>query len=170
MAKFGQGNKPLWSTEGSCGQFCSGLPDMVSWTARYYTLLLSKGLVQRFNWYCYDIFGILWDGKELTPTGKMLGVIQTDWGYSGATFKGCTATKESTCSGGGHIYTCNLKEGGTGGTAQAAWYDSEGNSCSYTPKGTGWIDYQDLTGTKTSYSGGPVTLSTRPILFEKAAP
>jgi hypothetical protein len=169
MAEFGQSNKPLWSTEGSCGKYCPGLPDMVSWTARYYTLLLSTGVVERFNWYCYDIFGILWDGKQLTPTGKMLGVVQSDWGYSGATFNGCTATKQPSCAGAGHIYTCNLKEGGTGVTAQAAWYDSQDNTCSYTPKGTGWIDYNDLTGTKTNYTGGAVTLGTRPILFEKAA-
>ncbi len=169
MAQFGQSNKPLWATEGSCGKYCPGLPDMVAWTARYYTMMLSKNEVARFNWYCYDIYGVLWDGNELTPTGQMLGVLQSDWGYMGGTFKGCTETKVASCSGAGHIFACNLKEGGTGAPAQAAWYDSQGNTCSFTPKGTGWIDYQDLTGKKTHYSGGPVTLGNRPILFEKAA-
>jgi hypothetical protein len=168
MAQFGQSSKPLWSTEGSCGKYCPGLPDIVSWTARYYTLLLSKNEVARFNWYCYDIYGILWNGEELTPTGKMLGVIQSDWGYSGATFNGCTETKQPSCAGAGHIFTCNLKEGGTGVSAQAAWYDSQGNACSFTPEGSGWVDYQDLGGAKTIYTGGAVTLGTRPILFEKA--
>jgi hypothetical protein len=51
-----------------------------------------------------------------------------------------------------------------------AWYDSQGNTCSYTPKGTGWIDYNNLSDNKTSYTGGPVTLGTQPILFEKAPP
>lgn len=170
MAAFGQSGKPLWATEGSCGQWCPGLPDMVGWTARYYTLLISKGFVKRFNWFCYDIFGTLWNGKELTPTGKMLGVLQSDWGYDGGSFNGCTRTKEPSCAGNGNVYTCNLTEGGTGAPAQAAWYTSQGNTCSYAPKGTGWIDYQDLTGTKTNYTGGPVTLGTQPILFEKAAP
>jgi hypothetical protein len=170
MAKNGQSSKPLWSTEGSCGQWCPGLPDMVGWTARYYTLLLSKSLVDRFNWYCYDIFGTLWNGKSLTPTGQMLGVIQSDWGYAGGTFSGCTATKKSSCAGAGHIYTCDLSEGGTGATAQVAWYDSQGNTCSYTPTGTGWIDYNDLTNNKTDYTGGPVTLGTSPILFEQSPP
>ncbi len=170
MAEFGQGSKPLWATEGSCGKFCTGLPDILSWTARYYTLLVSKGEVQRFNWFCYDIFGTLWDGKELTPTGKMLGVLQSDWGYAGGTFNGCTATAKPSCAGGGHVYTCNMTEGGTGASAQVAWYDSQGNTCSYTPSGTGWIDYNSLTDAKTKYTSGPVSLGTRPILFEKKAP
>jgi hypothetical protein len=167
MAEFGQSGKPLWATEGSCGKWCAGLPDMVSWTARYYTLLLSSGKVKRFNWYSYDVFGTLWNGKELTPTGQMLGVLQSDWGYAGGTFNGCTATTEPSCAGAGHIYTCNMQEGGTGTTAEVAWYDSQGNTCPFTPKGTGWIDYNDVTGHKTIYNGGPVTLSDRPILFEK---
>jgi len=167
MAKFGQSGKPLWATEGSCGKWCSGLPDMVGWAARYYTLLLSAGEVQRFNWYSYDIYGILWDGEELTPTGQMLGVLQSDWGYAGGTFNGCTATNEPSCAGAGDVYTCNMQEGGSGTTAQVAWYDSQGNTCPYTPQGTGWIDYNDVTGNKTTYTGGPVTLGTRPILFEK---
>jgi len=170
MATFGQSSKPLWSTEGSCGQWCPGLPDILGWTARYYTLMLSKGLVQRFNWYCYDIFGTLWNGKALTPTGEMLGVLQSDWGYAGGTFSGCTATKKAGCAGEGHIYTCNMTEGGTGAAAQVAWYDSQGNTCSYTPKGTGWIDYNNLTNSKTNYTGGPVTLTTSPILFEQTPP
>jgi len=100
----------------------------------------------------------------------MLAVLQSDWGYAGGTFNGCSATKATSCAGMGHIYTCNITEGGNGASAQVAWYDSQGNTCSYTPKGTGWIDYNSLTDTKTNYTSGPVTLGTRPILFEKKAP
>jgi hypothetical protein len=169
MAEFGQSNKPLWVTEGSCGKYCPDTNghDEVAWTGKYYTLLLSEGEVARFDWYCYDIYGTLWDGKELTPTGKAVAVMQWDWGYAGGTFSGCQASKQSSCKGAGNIWTCGLKEGGSGTAAQVAWYDSEGNTCSYTPSGSGWVDYNNLYDQKTPYSGGPVTLTNSPILFEK---
>jgi len=167
MQEFGQSAKPLWATEGSCGKYCPEVGDEVAWIGRYYTLLLSQGEVARFDWYCYDIYGILWNGEELTPIGVALGVMQDDWGYVGGSFAGCTATQEPNCTGQGQIYTCGLTEGNTGTTGQVAWYDSQGNTCSYTPSGSGWVDYKDLYGNTVQYNGGAVTLTNSPILFEK---
>jgi hypothetical protein len=167
MAQFGQSGKPLWATEGSCGKYCSSLKDEVGWTGVFYTLMLSRGEVARFNWFCYDIFGTLWDGTQLTPTGKAVGIMQKEWGYDGGTFSGCYATKQPSCDGAGNVRTCAIIEGGTGTSGQVAWYDRKGKKCAYTPKGTGWIDYKDLSGNTTNYTGGAITLTNSPILLEK---
>ncbi len=79
---------------------------------------------------------------------------------------GCTSTATS-CTGSGHIRACAFTEGTIGTLAQVAWYDSYNNTCSFTPAGTGWIDYRDLQGNVHSYGGGAVTVGNSPFLFEK---
>jgi hypothetical protein len=169
MAEFGQSGKPLWITEGSCGAYCPVVGDNVAWIGAYYTLILSQGQAVRYVYNSYDNFAPLWNGTQLTPMGLAVAVMEKDWGYETATFAagGCTSTVQTSCAGQGKIWTCNLTEGGSGTVAQTAWYDSKNNTCSYTPGGSGWVDYNDLTGNKTDYTGGPVTLTNRPILFEK---
>lgn len=165
MAEFGQSGKLLFLSEGSCGKACYGDPEP-GWAGRFYTLMLSKGQVARFDWNGYDTLAPLWDGTKLTPTGTALGVMQVDWGYDGGAFKGCNAKLRTDCTGGGHVYTCAMTEGKTGTSALVAWYDSQGNSCSFTPGGSGWVDYKDLSGDVTTYNGGSVSLTDSPILFE----
>jgi hypothetical protein len=168
MADFGQSDKILFLSEGSCGKACYGDPEP-AWMGRFYTLMLSQGQVSRFDWNGWDTLAPLWNGTALTSSGIALQVMQSDWGYAGATFPaaGCTSTPEPSCTGAGNIWTCDLTEGGTGTKAQTAWYDSQGNSCSFTPTGSGWIDYKNLAGKKITYSHGAVKLTNSPILFEQ---
>lgn len=168
MAKFGQSNKPLFLSEGSCGKACYGDPEP-GWAGRFYTLMLSKGQVARFDWNGWDTLAPLWNGSGLTATGIALQVMQADWGYAGGTFDagGCSSKAQSKCAGAGNIHTCGLTEGNTGTRALVAWYDSKGNACSYTPGGSGWVDYKNLAGHTLPYKGGSVKLTNSPILFEK---
>jgi len=181
MSSFGQGSKPLFLTEGSWGAYCkTGCPagfDPVSWTGRYYTLMLSQGKVARFAWYNYDTFAPIWCltigtgcavTGQLSTTGIATYQLQSVWNYVGGTFGsgGCTSTATS-CTGSGHIRACPLTEGTTGKSAQVAWYDSYNNTCPYTPAGSGWSDYRDLQGNFHSDTGGSVTLGNSPLLFEK---
>lgn len=158
-------NKPLFISEGSC-ELCT-MNDPVAWTGSYYSLLLAGGQVPSFTWHFYDNgAGKMWDGQELTPIGTAVAVMQTDWGYQGAQFTGQCSSTPASC--GGNFWTCPLIEGGarSGTQALTAWYDVSGSSCGFAPGTPGWVDYIDLTGLVTTFTG-PVPLGNRPIMFEK---
>jgi len=182
MSTYSQSSKSLFLTEGSWGAYCStSCPtgfDPVAWTGRYYTLMLSQGQVARFAWYNYDTFAPIWclstgegcsAANELSTTGTAIYQMQSVWHYDGGTFGagGCSKTAKPSCTGAGNIRSCPLLEGTTGTTSLVAWYDSYGNTCSYTPGGTGWVDYRNLEGVKTTHTSGAVTLGNSPLLFEK---
>ena len=187
MSNYNQGTKPLFITEGSWGGYCANVCptnfDPVAYTGRYYTLMVSQAEVTRFAWYNYDNYAPFWcsdtygqgegcmnpppDG--LSTSGIALGQMQSVWGYDGGTFN-ASACQKIAASCGGHFRACGLTEGVTSTTALVAWYDVYSNSCSYTPPPPGpnlvWIDYRDLSGHTTNYSGGSVSLTNSPILFE----
>jgi hypothetical protein len=118
MAKYGQQDKPLWSTEGSWGS-ARDLPDtnqQAAFVARSYLLLWSEG-VARFYWYRLDSarFGILRNQRNTINEAGVAYEQVAKW------MVGATMTRP--CSEQANVWTCYLTLS-DGTVAQAVWSDT----------------------------------------------
>jgi hypothetical protein len=160
MAAFGQGNKPLWNTEGGWGRN-NNVPDpdaQAAFLARQYLLQWSSG-VSRFYWYAYDDsqWGTLWNATEgLTKAGKAFQELRV-W-MAGATLLGkCTATDRA--------WTCPfIRQGGY--KAIAVWDPDRQTKYSPPPE---YTRFRDLGGNVHEING-EVPIGPSPILIEHVAP
>jgi len=103
--KYGQQDKPIWSTEGSWGDgtaACFNDHDLRSaFIARYFVMIASKA-VERFYWYGWDYgpeHGAFWSATEgLLPEARAYGQMH-DW-IANAGLGECTAA--------GTVWSCPL--------------------------------------------------------------
>lgn len=162
-------NKPIWMTEGSykSGSVALDFPTasaQAGYIPRYFLIQWALGF-QRVDWYEWD--NAAWG--PLMPTSRSDGssvpltaYTQTyDWLVGRQMTSKCsTATPTSVTS----TYTCGLAGAG-GYKGLVAWITS--GSTSFTPPSPAtYTQYRDLAGNVTPYSGGVVTITTSPILFE----
>jgi hypothetical protein len=164
LAANGQGNKPLFSSEGGFGaKVAITDPDQeAAWIARFELLMQSIG-VARSYWYA-------WDGATtpfwLDSSGTQIG---------GTTYNEMTnwlvgATLSSPCAAVGTVWQCGYTRPG-GYKAIAVWdtsqtcNDANCTTSSFTIP-SGYDYFLDITGVKTKTSGSTVQIGLKPILLE----
>ena len=162
MAKYGQQNKPLWSTEGGW-QADSGVRTealQAAFLARFYVLHWSSG-IQRLYWYAWDDpkFGTLWDSKNgMHPAATTYKVMQ-NWMVG--------ATMPQSCSVNNSTYTCPLTRSSA---YQAEIVFNPNSTLSYSAPSQ-YIQYRDITGkTYPVPANGVVHIGPAPIMLETSTP
>jgi len=161
MAKWGQGDRPLWDTEASWGpaNHLQNEDDRIAFVARTLILQWSKG-VQRFYWYAWNDtnYGTLYDmdARKIRPSGMAYGEV-VKW-LSGAELTAPCAAFDST-------WTCGFKLSG-GMQAQAVWNSSvpTSSTVSFRPAPK-YLLYRNLDGGTIQVSGGSIRVGRKPILL-----
>jgi len=150
----GFAGKPIWHTEGSyyattnCSLWQADLVAQRAYLGQYFVVWASEG-VKRNYWYAWDINAKLWQAASnpanpvlsttgwtadaagfINPAGMAWNVVQS-W-LTGTSF----TNSPHGCSASSNLWTCPVTLS-TGKAALIAWYDSWGNSSSYTP-GSGY--------------------------------
>ena len=160
MAKYGQQNKPLWSSEAGWGADSSASTDILqtAFLARYSILHWSSG-IQRLYWYAWDnpTFGTLWDSTNgIHPAGNTYQVME-NW-LVGATMPQSCAVNNST-------YTCPLTRSGA---YQAQIVFNPNSTLSYSAPSQ-YIQYRDVFGNMYPVPNA-LTIGPAPIMLETNTP
>jgi cellulase (glycosyl hydrolase family 5) len=158
MNTYGQGSKPLWTTEDGWGHD-SWLPNQdtqAAWLARYMVLSWSKG-VARALWYQWDspTNGTLWDKTNgMHKAGIAYGQIY-NWLVGGALSVPCSM-------GSNYIWTCVFNRPG-GQQAEIIW-SSSGSSTRTVPGQ--YTHYRDIAGNVYAIpSSQSLTIGPKPFLL-----
>ena len=138
----------------SCNTALYTTADCIGQMVRWNLLLFSNG-ASGLYWYYWNTY-IGSDPRYATAYHSMMQYLL------GGKFGGpCT----STVVGAATTWTCNFTESGAQ-TALWVWTPSETGSSFTVP--SGYVDYRDLTGTKTTVSGGrSITIGPMPIMLEQ---
>ena len=162
MAAHGQGDKPLWDTEGSWGpaDHLTGDDPRMAFVARHYILQWSKG-VQRFYWYAWNdkSYGTLYNYAAGTVEKAGIAYAQVESWLVGATLTApCSVSTEST-------WTCPLTLEG-GASAQILWNAAVNipETISFVPA-SHFTQCTDLDGKVTQLSAGPLRIGGKPVLL-----
>jgi len=163
LATAGQGNKPLFSTEGGYGAkvLITDTDQETAWIARF-VLLMQSINVARSYWYA-------WDGATTPFWYPTTGVDIGGTTYNEMTTWLVGATLSSPCSAVGTVWQCGYTRPG-GYKSIAVWDTSQScnNSvCTYSkftiPAG---YDYSTtIAGVKTQTNGSTVQIGLKPILL-----
>lgn len=160
MAKYGQQNKPLWSTEAGWGRD-TDIPDLnlqAAFVARYYVLHWSFG-IQRLYWYAWNnpTFGTMWDSTSgLHPAAATYKVVE-NWLVGAVMPQACSIASNAT-------YTCPLTRSGG---YQGLIVFNPSSTLSYTAPSQ-YMQYRDIKGaTHAMPTNGVVTIGPAPLLLEK---
>jgi hypothetical protein len=167
MERDGQGNKPLWDTEGSWGRNPE-YPDedlQVAFVSRMYLLQWGLG-VERFYWWTWASYpsGTLWDMDEdrLTKAGVAYKQLY-EWMVG--------ATQTEACREKNSVWTCGYTRSG-GYQAQAVWDANIDvrKTKSYTAPPQ-FTRYRDLEGNVSDIpKNRSVPIGQKPILLETGPP
>jgi hypothetical protein len=172
MAKYGEGSKPIWNTEGSWGKTEStnftNQDLQSSFAVRYILLQWSKG-VSRFYWYQWNntnSSGVLWieEGGTTSDSGMRSGTIQKPGIAYGQVYNWIVgATMSTPCAETSNTWTCGLTRSG-GYEAQAIWNPS-GNKSFTAP--SQYKQYRSVYGVVTQLPANHViTIGVMPLLLE----
>lgn len=167
MTNDGQGNKPLFDTEGSWGAVndAPAITDpqqQAAFAARYYLLQMGGG-VAKLYWYGWDFkdSGEFFDPdtQSLTPAGVAYQQI-VKWTTGG--------TVQQCINNNGTQWSCTIT--GAGSSSLAIWDTSQ--TCSGGVCGTtnitapqGYTSYINVAGNTSTVSGGTVPIGAQPILL-----
>lgn len=158
-------NKPVWNTEGSWDLNSStpwNTPDLkAAFISRWYILHWSSGF-SRAYWYGWDEANVGTLAPSLDPPGSSIPVTAYQQTYNWLV--GRIMSPLCAASGDGVTWTCGLT--GSGGYVALIVWDTAGDENYKPPASTGYTRYRDLAGKVTPYSGGPVVVGVKPILFE----
>jgi len=155
-AKYGDGSKPLWQTEGSWGRAQeTGVSDpdqQADYVLRFYTILTSSG-VAKFYWYAWDNpgWGTMWTPSEHERPAAGAYATVHKW-LADAVF-------DRPCTSENHIWTCSFTRNGQN---LIVWTDNQ-KAVTFTPPAT-FKQTRDLAGAATPVKG-PITVSSRPVLL-----
>jgi hypothetical protein len=166
MTNNGQGNKPMFDTEGSWGSVnkspaITDPQQQAAFAARYYLLQMGSN-VAKFYWYGWDFddSGEFFDTstQTLNPAGVAYQQI-VKW-TTGGTVQQCVPN--------GTQWSCTIT--GSSATSMAIWDTSQ--TCGGGTCGTvnitapqGFTSFLDVGGNKHTISGGTVPVGAQPILL-----
>lgn len=160
----GLSGKPMLDTEGSWG-VTANLPDPnqeAAWVAQWYILQADYyPNITQAAWYAWGSSGsgeLVSSSGTLNPAGVAYNQVYK-W-LVGATFGSQCASDSS------NTWTCPITRSG-GYQGLIVW--NENGNFSYSPAST-YTQYEDLAGDTTPFSGGTLTISTQPVLFENQSP
>jgi hypothetical protein len=157
--------KPIWSTESSWGlNTDTGVQttdERAGIVSRFYIMHWSAGL-SRLYWYGWDEANIGTLAPSLDPPGSSIPAIAYQETYNWLV--GRTMAPRCAAASDGVTWACGLT-GPRGYVGLIVW-DTAGDESYKPPASGGYTRYRDLAGKVTPYSGDPVAVGVKPILFE----
>jgi hypothetical protein len=164
MAKYGQGDKPLWNTEaGWLGNQPVRSDEQASaFVARAYILHWDAG-VSRFYWYSWDNRGTtvpMVEADRATPTPAAIAYGETYKWLVGARMSPCTTNAEKT-------WTCKLNRDG-GYTGWIVWNPERQVTFEF-PEDWEVRQARDLNGGNRNWRERKIEIGPSPLLLENTA-
>ncbi|MBK8498245.1 MAG: beta-galactosidase, partial [Flavobacteriales bacterium] len=171
MARYGQGDKPLWNTEGAV-TFMDGMSlsveEQAGAVSRAYLVQWSFG-VENFSWYCWDIFG---GNNDYVDLSYSLTPAQYDsitppgiaYQQTALWLKGATMQSRTVANG---VWTIALTRPG-GYQGWVVWRP-DGAAAFDVPSAWSIGSVRDLAGGTTAFGGGVLTIGVSPLLLEQGS-
>jgi hypothetical protein len=158
LAHRGIGNLPIWNTEGGWGKDAQ-LPDeneQAAFLAKWYLINYTYGIARAY-WYQWDNpdWGTLWrEGSGITPAGEAYRQV---YGW----LDGATAARPCKSQSSSGLWTCDIWKGTA--AYRVAW--SAAGAVSFTDTAN-IVSMTELGGAASRFSGEPVNIGSRPVLFQ----